>query len=377
MSTTINCPKCNEPLDIPTVLAEQSQKAVKQELDAKYKLDLEKEKKLAVEQAKEEMSFLLKDKENEATEIREKNQKYQEDLLEQAKLVRLLKEKDQERDLEMERKIAKEKERMYEEISKTEHEKSSLEKRELQETIQKMKKSLEEANRKASSKSQQLQGEVLELQIEELLRETFTHDEIIPVEKGVKGADIKHIVKSPRGFNCGLILWEFKRAQNWDKTWIPKLKENARSSNADIPVIISTVLPRDMQEDFGIKEDVWICSVNLVVPLAIALRKCLLDVGYQKAIAVNRGSKAEMLYSLVTSNGFIQEFRTIIEVYKELHAQIQKEREAYEKLWKQREGQTKRLYSAVINIVGDIQEKIGESSLHIPELDLLGDGNEN
>lgn len=381
MDTTITCPKCHEPLDIPSVLAEQSKKAAKLELDAQYKIDLEREKKQAADEAAkkatEELLLRLKDKENETSEAKQRNQKYQEELLEKAKLIRDLKEKDEERDLVMEKKLAEEKERMQEEIAKKEHEKSSLEKRELEKQIQDMKKALEEANRKGSQKSQQLQGEVLELQIEELLQEAFPHDEIAPIGKGVRGADINHIVKSPRGFRCGLILWEFKRTQNWDKTWIPKLKENARSSNADISVIITTTLPKDMPEDFGVREDVWVCSIHLVIPLAIALRKCLLDVGYQKAISVNKGSKAEMLYSLVTSNEFIQQFKTIVDVYNEIQIQIQRERVAYEKLWKQREGQSQRLFSAVTTIVGSIQGKIGASTLHIPELELLETGDES
>lgn len=380
MITTIPCPKCNELIDVPSALAEQSNKTARLELEKQFKIDLEIAKKEAEAQAfkkaKEKSEQELLEKEREAKLDKERLEKLERDRIHMMDEIRKLEDKDKDRDFIMKKQLREDREKMEEEISKREHEKSSLEKRELEKKLEDMKKALEDAQRKGSQNSQQLQGEVLELQIEELLRQNFSHDEITPVGKGIKGADVNHLVKTPKGYNAGLILWEFKRAQDWGKDWIPKLKQNSREAKAEISVIVSTVLPKDMQENFGMRDDVWICSIDVVLPLAFLLRKSLLDVARQKAIAVNSESKAGQLYSYVTSSEFFQQVKAIIDVYKAQKTQIQRERMAFEKSWKERDIQAERLISTTAGIIGSMEGKI-QSTLHIPDLDLLDSGDES
>ena len=218
---------------------------------------------------------------------------------------------------------------------------------------------------------------MLELALEQELIEAFPHDEIIPVAKGVRGADIKHIIKSPRGYPCGIILWEVKRTQNWQEKWIDDIKRNLIAAKADIPIIVSEQMPKGINENFGSKNDVWICGLSTSIGLAMALRKGLLDVGYQKAIMTNKGGKADSLYEYITSTEFKQHIKTTVEIYNEIISQVIRERGAYEKIWSQREKQAQRLVTSVASIVGSIQGKIGANTLQIPELDLLDSGGEN
>lgn len=379
---TVICPNCGKPVEISQALKSQVERQVKEEQEVKNKEEIERVKKeaqeMAEKKAKEEFDFKLKDSQNELTEAKEKSEKLQENLLEMTKLIRELKDKDKEREIEMEKRIIEETEKMEEKVAKSIMEKSDLEKAELKKKLEDTQKLLEDAQRKASQKSQQLQGEVLELELEQMLQSSFPGDEIMPIKKGVSGADIQQTVKSPRGTTiCGTILWESKRTKEWSDKWIDKLKEDSRAVNAIFPVIVSITLPKEANCGFGVKDGVWICSHDLVIPLAILLRKNLQDVGYQKVIAANRGEKADILYSYITSNEFIQQVEVIAEIYKEINEQVVKERMAFEKSWKQRESQAKRMMISAANIYGTIQGKVGASMPPVRGLDLLESGDDH
>ncbi|OGH19785.1 MAG: hypothetical protein A3D74_04950, partial [Candidatus Levybacteria bacterium RIFCSPHIGHO2_02_FULL_37_13] len=320
---------------------------------------------------KEELELKFKNSESELEEAKEQSRELREQLLEITKQLRLLKQKDDERELEMQKKLSLEREKIQEDVIKIEKEKSNLEIAEIKKQLDDTKKALEDAQRKSSQKSQQLQGEVLELELEKLLNDAFPHDEFIAVAKGISGADICQIVKSPKGIICGTILWESKRTKEWSDKWLTKLKEDLRAQKANIPIIVSIVLPKEASDGFGIKDGVWICSHQLVLPIATILRKNLLDVGYQKAVLANRGEKADMLYSYVTGHEFQQQVERIVEVYKEMKDQITRERAAFERSWKQREGQAERIIISAANIVGNMQGKVGASMPQIKGLDLL------
>jgi hypothetical protein len=374
---TVLCPHCGKTVEISQALKHQVEEEIVKNLTSKHKEELEKQKeeikKEAEKRIKEELEFKLKDSQSEIESAKKKNEQLQTQLLEMTKLLRELKEKDEQRELEMEKKLLTEREKLQEQIAKTMQEKTELEKAELRKQLEDTKKALLDAQRKAEQKSQQLQGEILELELENLLKNTFPSDDIEPVGKGVSGADIKHIVKSPRGYTCGTILWEFKRTKDWSDKWIPKLKEDLRSEKADIAVIVSVDLPKEAENGIGTKDGVVICGQNLVIPVAAMLRKNLLDVGYQKAISANRGDKADLLYNYITSHEFQQQIENIVEAYREIQTQITKERVAFEKSWKQREAQAQRIIISTANLVGSMQGVVGASMPTIKGLELTGD----
>lgn len=375
----IVCPNCNREIEISQAIAHKIQEEVLEKAKVKYKEQLENQKKEIEEKAekriKSELDLKFKDSQNALDESKEQNKLLREQLLEITKQLRFLKQKDDERELEMQKKLSFEREKIQEEIVKVEKEKSSLEIAEIKKQLDDTKKALEDAQRKAHQKSQQLQGEVLELELENMLHNAFPHDDIEPIAKGITGADVKHTVKSPRGTICGVILWESKRTKEWSDKWLTKLKEDLRSQKANIPIIVSVVLPKDAKDGFGIKDGVWICSHQLVLPIATILRKNLLDVGYQKAVSLNRGEKADLLYNYVTSHEFQQQVERIVEAYKEMKEQIIKERVAFERSWKQRETQAERIIMSTANIVGNMQGRVGPSMPVIRGLELTDSSN--
>jgi hypothetical protein len=287
---------------------------------------------------------------------------------------RKVEEKEKGLKLEVQRQLDEQRKKIEEEVLQQAVEEHRLKDKEKDKIIDDLKNSLDDARRKATQGSQQLQGEVLELDIEGLLKDSFPNDQIEPVEKGIKGADIRQIVKSPKGFASGVILWELKRTKAWTDSWIAKLKEDLRSEKANVPVIITTTLPKRLESGFGLYEGVWIVAFNLVLPVATIIRKNLLDVAFEKAVSSHKGGKSEVLYDYITSHEFRQQVEAMMEVYREMQDQIAKEKAAYERIWKLREGQMQRLVSSTANVVGSIQGRVGHTALPIKGLELLEDG---
>jgi len=370
----IVCPNCNREIEISQAIAHKIQEEVLEKAHKKYNEALEKQRKDIEEKAekriKDELELKFKDSQNELDEVKEQSRELREQLLELTKQLRLLKQKDDERELEMQKKLSLEREKIQEEIVKVEKEKSNLEIAEVKKQLEDTKKALEDAQRKAAQKSQQLQGEILELELERILHDAFPHDNVESVAKGTPGADVLQVVKSPKGFVCGSILWESKRTKEWSDKWLVKLKEDLRAQKANIPIIVSVVLPKEAKDGFGIKEGVCICSFKLILPIATVMRKNLLDVGYQKAVSANREEKKDLLFDYVTNYEFQQQVERIFEAYKEGKNQISKERIAFEKSWKQREVQLERIILSTANIVGSMQGRIGASMPQIKGLEL-------
>lgn len=339
-------------VELTQALQKHIEEEVSKNLDQKYNLEFRDLKKQ------------LEQKQNKLDEFRENELKLREDK-------RKLEDREKELELTVARKIDTERKKIEDKVFKQAFEEHRLKDLEKEKVISDLKKSLEEAQRKASQGSQQLQGEVLELDIENLFRESFNGDLIEPVAKGTSGADIKHTVKSPRGMSCGVILWELKRTKSWSDSWIAKLKENLRSEKANIPVIITQIMPSEITSGMGIKDGVWVVNFDLVIPLAILLRKNLLDIAYQKAVSLHKGDKAEMLYEYITGHEFRQQVEALVEVYQEMNIQIQKERVSFEKSWKAREMQVRKLILSTANVYGSMQGLVGSSMPSVRGLDLF------
>lgn len=328
---------------------------------AKRKIEMEalsSQKKAAAEQ-----ELLIASLREDAASEKEASKQLREQLSELMKNLTAEKRARENAELEAAKRLAASEEKIREEVGRQADEKQRLNLAAKEKTITDLQKALDEAQRKAAQGSQQLQGEIMELDLEEALAGAFRDDDVAPVPKGVNGADISHTVKSPRGVTCGIMLWEIKRTKNWVDGWIPKLKEDVRSAKASVAIIVTEVMPKQITEDMGQLNGVWICKPSLAIVLGALLRKSLLDVGLQKALAENRGDKADALYNFVTSHEFIQQIESMVETYSEMTTQVTKERVAYEKLWAQREKQARKLLMGTANIIGSMQGHIGQASM--------------
>ena len=379
MPNTIKCPHCGKPVEITEALKHQIEEKALNDLNLKHKKDLEEAVKKTQEKTKKELDdkkiLEITDLKKQLEEKSEKVDEFRKQELKLREEKRKIEEREKELELEAQRKIDEEKKKIEEKVLKQEAEKYRHKDQEKEKIIKDLEKSLEEAQRKAQIGSQQLQGEVLELDLEETLKSAFPNDTIEPVGKGVKGADVRQIVKSPtKRYVCGTILWETKRTKAWTDKWIVKLKKDLRAEKANIPVIVTTIMPKEIKSGMGLKNGVWITGFNLVLPLAYLLRKNLLEVTREKVTAKYKDKKADVLYQYITGHEFRQQVEGLVEVYQEMQTQIIKEKAAYEKLWKARQGQIERLLTSTAGVVGSIQGKLGQTALQVKGLDLLESG---
>lgn len=375
MISTITCPSCGQPIEVTQALVSQIREEMVADLETKHKHDLDEQHKrlsLTLQKELEEKNALeLNDlkKRLEEKEAKVKELRAEELALREQK--RKLEEREKEMELEVARTLDLERKKVEESIIKQTQETYRLRELEKEKVINDLKKALEDAQRKANQGSQQTQGEVAELDLEQSLRISFPSDQIVSVEKGVRGADVKQVVRTSIGNICGTMLWESKRTKAWSADWISKLKSDARAEKAHLAIIISSVLPEEAVSGFGYIDGVYVVSQQMALPIASLLRDRLIDVAREKFIMQNKENNAEKLYEYVTSHEFRQHIEAVVEVYQDISQQILRERAAFEKIWKIREAQSQKLLSSTASIVGSIKGRVGQSLPAVKGLDLL------
>lgn len=335
--------------------------------NTKLKAELEKADEVARKKAEEKISLELKDLHQQLEERNKMVQQFRDAELTLRKEKRKLEEDKQNQELEVARKIDEEKGKIREEITKTITEQHKTKDHEKDKLIGDMKDQIEDLKRRAELGSQQLQGEVQELELEDLLREHFIHDAIEPVTKGKRGADVIQKVLTPSGHPCGSIIWESKRTKNWSDGWIDKLKEDQRSAKADIAVIISEVLPKEVGTISQVK-GVWITNFTLAAGLASALRSGLIQIALAKQSMVGKNEKMEMLYEYLAGPEFRQQIEGIVEAFSSMKSDLDTEKRAMEKIWAKRDKQIERVIKNTGRMYGNLQGIIGSS---LPELKSL------
>lgn len=243
-------------------------------------------------------------------------------------------------------------------------------------TIASMQQKIEELKQKAEQGSQQLQGEVQELELENLLRAKFPFDSIEPVPKGEFGGDVLQRVVSQSGQPSGTILWESKRTKNWSDGWLTKLREDQRTAKAEISVIVSHVLPKGV-ESFDVVDGVWVASPRAAIPVATVLRHTLLQVSMARQVSEGQQTKTEMIYQYLTGPRFRHRVEAIVEAFSTMQEDLDKERKAIMKQWAKREEQIERVMGATVGMYGDLQGIAGKSLQEIEGLELKSLGFED
>lgn len=287
--------------------------------------------------------------------------------------------KEQELEIQLQKRLLEERNQLAEAIRKEEAERSALKDTEYQLRLREMEKKFEDQRRlaeemrqKAEQGSMQLQGEAQELALEEMLRATFPFDEVVPVGKGVRGADCVQLVRNQFGQECGKIMYESKRTKDFNKDWIEKLKADMRSNGVEVAVLVTQTMPKD-QDRFGAKEGVWICTFAEVKSLASVLRDGVIRVAGAMKTQENKGDKVHMLYAYLTSGEFGEQWKAIREGFQAMRSSIQKEREAMEKLWKAREKQLEKVLLNAAHIKGSIEGIAGSDSVDMQLLEDAAD----
>jgi hypothetical protein len=409
MSTNITCPKCGSQFEPTDAIRDELQKELRNQMVdwQKKKEDEFKLKETAMQQSQlqmeEQMNKRLKDQKKQLEEslslelkkniaeeydaklghfqklIAEKDQKLKQVQaveLEALELREKLMQQEQQTELKLKRSIMEEREKLQEVFKKEEEERYKLRDQEYQMKLKEMEKQLEdqrkmaeEMKRKAEQGSMQLQGEVQELALEELLRNSFAFDVVSEVGKGVRGADCIQTVRNNFGQECGTIIYESKRTKDFSDGWIEKIKADARSLGAEVAVIVTKAMPKGM-DCFGEKDGVWICDFTDVKALACVLRDLIIKVHNATRNEDNKGDKMQMLYGYLTSHEFSEQWKAIREGFTLMKMSIQTERNAMEKLWKSREKQLEKVLLNAAHIKGSIE---GISGMDGVDLNLTTD----
>lgn len=308
------------------------------------------------------MNMLVKLNADNEERLKNARQKELEYLEQQQRLL----EKEQQIDIEIQRRLLEARLSLEEQIRKQELEKLSLKEtehqmqlRELQKQLADQKKLADEMRRKAEQGSMQLQGEVQELALEELLRAAFPFDAITEVGKGVRGADCIQVIRNKFGQECGRIIYESKRTLAFSADWIDKLKADMRSQGAEVAVLVTQRMPKDL-ERFGEKDGVWICTFAEVKALAHVLRDGIIKIWGAVKSQDNKGDKMQLLYNYLTSSEFSEQWNAIREGFLSMRNSIQRERDSMEKMWKAREKQLEKVLLNVAHFKGSIEGIAGQ-----------------
>ena len=246
---------------------------------------------------------------------------------------------------------------------------------EREQTITSMQKQIEELRRRAEQGSQQLQGEVMELALETLLTGKFARDSIVSVPKGEHGGDVLQRVTDGFGNHCGTILWESKRTKNWSDGWLSKLREDQRVAKAEVAIIVSQVLPKNV-EAFDLIDSVWVIHPRVVVPVATLIRESLVALASARQASDGQQTKMEMVYQYLTGPRFRHRVEAIVEGFTSMQADLERERKVITKQWAKREEQIERVMQATVGMYGDLQGIAGRTLPEIEGLELkaLGGG---
>lgn len=404
----IKCPNCGTLIDIDEALNHQAEEKYKKEFEEKYRNSasefqkakealalqlrefeekkakenelfqkrleqkLEEEKiKITQEQQsklKEEYELSLQKLEAENAARKEENQALKNQRLELLKKEEALEEDKKNFELKLQEQRKAVKEELELKIKQEKDSEIDLLKKEFKIREEQQAKLIDEMKRKAEQGSMQLQGEILELALEGLLKEAFPFDLIEEVGKGVRGADCIQTVRNNFGQPCGKIIYESKRTKDFSNDWIEKLKADMRAQNADIAVIVTQAMPKDM-EQFGEKNGIWICTYQEVRALAHVLRNSILKVFAVTKSQENKGDKMQLLYDYLTSNEFSEQWKAIREGFLSMKHSIDTERNAMEKLWKAREKQLEKILLNASHISGSIEGIAGMENFDMNLLD--------
>jgi len=411
-NSSIQCPKCGENIDVNDILFQQVNAQLekkfndelaneKQRFEAQSK-KLENERKVLAEEKrkqteavekkvlaavkKQELSLRKKMKAEAADEQAGALEALREELEDKsakikalnntaAELERLKREKNEleaciraDAEKELSQRINAEKER----IQKEEHDKSELKFKELAKQLEDQKRLTEEMQRKQEQGSMQTQGEVQELAIEDWLEAQFPLDTIQEIKKGERGADCLQTVHTRMQQNCGTIYYESKRTKSFQPGWIEKFKGDIREKNADIGVLVTNVMPADMDR-LGLKDGVWVCTYEEFKGLCSVLRESMVQISAAVVTQENKGDKMGMLYDFLTSNEFKLQIEAIVEGFTQMKSDLDAEQRAMRNIWKKREKQIEKVLLNTTGMYGSIKGIAGSAVQSISLLELPSD----
>lgn len=352
------CPHCKQEFPFSEALEHQYRESLETEI--RQKLDNDREATI---------HKMRSDYEDQLGEFKKKMRDAQNSELELRKEQAALKEEREEWELAKQRELDAERTTLQDKAVTRYKESQELKEREKDELIESLKGKISELNQKAEQGSQQTQGEVQELVLEDLLKGKFLQDEIIPIPKGSYGADILQKVFDDYGQHCGTIIWESKRTKVWGNDWCDKLKHDQLSAKADISIMVSKTLPKSIR-NFGHFDGIWVTEQSYAHGLAIALRSGLIQLGTARRASVNKEEKIDRLYDYLSSATFSHHIQSVVNSFQTMRKELDIERNAMIKIWRKREKQIDHVTEGTLEIIGSLEVIMGNQMPEIQGLEL-------
>jgi hypothetical protein len=352
--------------EIEQMRSQLDQQKLELEQDLRRKMEAERAElvRQTRDKAKEEVAVELKDRAAALAELQAKIQQASQKELTYLKEKRELEEKLRNTDLEVEHRLGDERKKVREQALKELDEQHRLKLMEKEQQVEQLRRQIEDLKRSAEQGSQQAQGEVLEVALEQLLKDLFPVDSVEPVAKGIRGADVIQRVFDDNGMDCGLILWESKRTRHWSKEWLPKLRDDLRVVKASRAVIVSEQLPEHVRH-FGQVDGVWVVSWPCIHPVAIALREGLIAVAKSRRALEGQRGKMELVYNYLIGQEFYNRVSGVVEAFMAMRQDLEAEKRALNTHWRKREKQLDRVLVSTSGLYGDLQGIIGST---LPEI---------
>lgn len=381
VESSIQCPSCGQSIPVTEALTKQIEETLRhayeirsteqeQRLKDKYEQKLAAEEQRLAEEATQRaenaVGIELQDLRAALSEANRKLKEAVDQELELRKQRRELQEREQNVDLEVSRKLDDERAKVEQRITEKLAEAHRLKDLEKDQTLRELTGKIEDLERKAKQGSQQTQGEAIEVELEKLLQATFPYDQIEPVGKGTRGADVIQRVYVQAGQCCGTIVWESKNTKNWSDGWLEKLREDQRDVRGDCAVLVSAALPPDVA-NFKHIEGVWVTNHACAMALAAALRAGIVEVAIAKAAATGLSRKMEVLYEYLSGVEFRGRVQAILETYASMREDLEREKRSIEKQWAKREKQIDKVIRNVSGMYGDMQGMIAA----LPDIEVL------
>ncbi|MCH7750714.1 MAG: DUF2130 domain-containing protein [Planctomycetes bacterium] len=406
MNNKVTCPQCRAEFPIDQVLSAELDAKIRGELQAEYaektrklaadreelanrskqldasRAEFDEEVKAAVAKEREALTTKLRveaqqavaveiaDRDEQLSVAKTKLKTFESQGLVLRRKTRELEERAEQQELEVVRRINEERHNIRETAIRQAQEQYELKQIEKEETIKSLLKQLEEMKRRAEQGSQQTQGEVLEIALENLLKEHFPSDVIEPVAKGVKGADVIQHVFDGNGRECGSILWETKRTKSWSDKWLSKAIDDQQEAKTSCVCIVSMAMP-DGIDNIGELNSVWVASWSCARSAAMALRRVLIESSQARLATEGQHGKMELVYNYLSGHEFRNRIRGLVEPYIEMQADLESEKRAFNKHWNKRQKQLDRAISSTTGLFGDLQGIIGNELQEIEGMDLL------
>lgn len=406
-STKVACPQCGCEFDVQEILSKEVEESIKADFDIRYerlredfqvkeaslleqKLQLEQDRESFSMKLEEEASALVKKREKEIEaklekkyeaerssliEEQEENKSVIAELrkvaVEKEKLERKFKQIEQETELKYEKLMSQKLDEELAKALKLSASESELKMRELTLKLERTTEQLAEAQRQIEQGSVQLQGEVQELAIEEWLREKFPFDEIAEIKKGARGADCVHKIRDHVGRDVGCVYYESKRTKDFQKSWIEKFKQDMRERNADVGVLVTQIMPSDM-EFMSFRDGILVCTFTEFKAACFLVRERVLAVAAANASQENRGDKIGMVYDYLCGNEFRMSVEGIVDAFTEMQTELESERRTTKARWAKREKQIDKVITNTTRMYGSIRGIAGGEVQAVAALELDG-----